>query len=148
MKHSKLHSVAHNLADSLSGGLSFIVPNYVLHTYVYAEAAATPEGYVVIDVLSGKMTGAFPGGDLEQTAPLVANAFPAFCAKHGVDHADYKECLVRFNARLAGNSFTVTITDRMGRRSAREYNGSQGGRLRTLDALSRLRPSQITPPGI
>ncbi len=146
MKHSKLHSVAHNLADSLSGGLSFIVPNYVLHTSVYAEAAATPEGYVVMDVLSGKLTGAYPGGDLEHAASLVANAFPAFCAKHGVDHADYQECLVSFNARLAGNSFTITITDRMGRRSAREYSGRQGGRLRTLDALGRQRRSQITLP--
>lgn len=146
MKHSKLHSVAHNLADSLSGGLSFIVPNYVLHISVYAEAAATPQGYVVIDVLSGKLTGVFPGGNLEHTAPLVANAFPAFCEKHGVDHADYRECLVRFDARLAGNSFTITITDRMGRRSAREYSGRQGGRLGTLDGLGRLRPSQVTPP--
>lgn len=146
MKHSKLHGVAHNYADSLSGGLSFVVPSYVLHTNVYAEAAVTPDGFVVFDLLDGQVKGAFPGGDLEHAAPLFSSAFPAFCAKHDVDHSDYMTCLIRFIAGRGGNSYIITVEDRTGLRTAREYLGRQGRRSKEADYLGRLRPKQIASP--
>ncbi|TXG93905.1 MAG: hypothetical protein E6R09_18325 [Rhodocyclaceae bacterium] len=146
MKHSKLHGVAHNFADSLAGGLSFVVPGYVLHTAVYAEAAVTEAGALVVNLLDGTTTGAYPGGDLEFAAPLFRNAFPAFCAKHGVDHSEYRACIVHFVAGLGGNSYIVTVEDRAGRRTSREYVGRQGKRSKAMDERGRLRAKQVVPP--
>lgn len=146
MKHSKLHGIAHNYAHSLAGGLSFVVPNYVLHTAVYAEAAVTPDGFVVVDFLNGQVQGAFPGGELEYVVPLFSSAFPAFCAKHGVDLSDYRMCLVRFVAGQGGNSYIITVEDRSGLRTAREYVGWQGRRSMEPDYLGRLRPKRVISP--
>lgn len=146
MKHSKLHGIAHNYADSLAGGLSFVVPNYVLSTSVYAEAAATPGKFVGVNLLDGQVEGAFAGSGLEHAAALLGRAFPAFCAKHGVDHADYAACLLRFIAGLGGTSYIITVEDRTGRRSAREYVGRPGRRSRAPDHLGRLRPKPIASP--
>lgn len=146
MKHSKLHGVAHNYADSLAGGLSFVVPNYVIYTSVYAEAAVTPDGFVEVDLLKGTVEGAYPGGELEHAVPLFSAAFPAFCARHGVDHSDYNVCLVRFVASLGGNSYIITVDDRSGLRTAREYVGRQGRRSKEMDELGRLRPKKIASP--
>jgi hypothetical protein len=144
MRLSKLHAVAHNYADSLSGGLSFVVPKYVLLTSIYAEAAPLPDG-IVVDLLHGTVKGAFPGGQLEQVVPLFSAAFPAFCARHGVDHSQYSMCMVRFFARLVGNSYIITVGDQRGFRSAREYVGS-GKRSMEMDRLGRLRPKIIASP--
>ena len=146
MKHSKLHGVAHNYADSFAGGLSFVVPNYVLHTHVFAEAAVNEEGYLVADFLTGKAHGAFPNGEVEDVLPLFKNAFPEFCDKHNVDASDYKALLVRFIADSDGNRFVVTVEDRTGRRSSREYLGSQSKRSEALDELGRRRPKILDTP--
>ncbi|MGH1413260.1 MAG: hypothetical protein ACRBB0_07185 [Pelagimonas sp.] len=130
MKHSKLHSVAHNYADSLAGGLSFVVPNHVLHTHVFAEAAASPSKCVTISFLTGHTTDAYSEGELENVAPLFKNAFPAFCDKHGVDVLDYVICDVRFSAIPTGNQYSVTVEERNGRRSTRDYVGVPPKRLK------------------
>ncbi|WP_425102258.1 hypothetical protein [Tropicibacter sp. S64] len=155
MKHGKLHSVAHNYAASLSGGLSFVVPHQVIHSAVYAEAAATADGFIVVDFLSGRVTGACDGSELENIIPLFRAAFPAFCARHGVDHAAYRSCLVRFVAGPGGNicvagpggnSYVITVEDRCGVRTAREYLAAQGRRSMEMDALGRMRPKKLPSP--
>ena len=120
MKHSALHGVAHNFADSISSGHSFVVPYYVLHPATYAEADVSTEGFIVLDLLKGKVIGAVPDSDLEEIAPLFAIAFPAFCAKHGVDHSDFRVCLVRFCMNRPGISYIVTVEDKKGRRTERD----------------------------
>ena len=146
MKHSKLHGVAHNFADSLASGLAFVVPHYVIHTDVYAEAAATAEGFVIVDFLKGTTIGAYPDGELEYAAPLFKVAFPGFCARHGVAHSDFRACLVRFIAGNGGNRYIITVEDQNGRRSSREYVGRQGKRSKAMDEQGRLRPKQIADP--
>ena len=120
MKHSKLHGVAHNFAAGLAGGFSFVVAGYVIRATVFAEAAATPDGVLVLDFLSGMVTGAGSGGNLEFAAGLNKAAFPAFCAKHRVDHSDCRVCVVRFISSYTGNGFVITVEDRNGRRTSRE----------------------------
>lgn len=146
MKHSALHGVARNFADSISGGQSFVVPSYVLHPEIYAEAAVSSEGFVVLDLLKGKVIGAVPDSDLEEMAPLFAIAFPAFCAKHGVDHSDFRVCLVRFCMNQPGISYIVTVEDKKGRRTEREYSGTNGKRTRAEAPCGRSQTRQFPPP--
>lgn len=146
MKHSKLRGIAHNFAASLAGGLSFVVPSHVIHTHVFAEAAANVDGYFVADFLTGKAEGAYPHGEVEHALPLFRTAFPEFCEKHGVEFSDFTAFLVRFVAGKGGNSYVITIQDRSGRRSSREYVGSPGKRSMTLDGLGRRRPKILDAP--
>ncbi|MFP3422038.1 hypothetical protein R0K19_21965, partial [Bacillus sp. SIMBA_161] len=90
--------------------------------------------------------GAFPEGEVEHALPLFKSAFPKFCEKHNVDVLDYKAFLVRFIADTDGIRFVVTIEDRTGRRSSREYVGSQSKRSETLDKLGRRRPNILDTP--
>ena len=146
MKHNKLHSVAHNFTDSLAGGLSFVVPHHVLLTHVYAEAAVTQEGFIIADFLTGNVEGASSGGEMEHALPLFRNAFPEFCEKHDVEISDYTAFFVRFIAGKGGNRYVVTVQDRNGRRSSREYHGVPGKRSETLDELGRRRPKTLDTP--
>lgn len=146
MKHSKLHSVAHNYADSLAGGLSFVVPNHAIHTHVFAEAAANVDGYLVADFLTGDVVGAYPGGEIEHALPLFKNAFPEFCEKHHVAYSEFAAFRVRFVAGARGNSYIITIQDQSGRRSSREYVGNAGKRAQTVDDLGRRRPKILDAP--
>ena len=146
MKHSKLHGIAHNFADSLAGGLSFVVPGHAILTNVFSEAAANVDGYFVADILTGKAEGAYPHGEVESALPLFRNAFPEFCEKHGVEVSDFTTFLVRFVAGKGGNSYVITIQDRGGRRSSREYVGRAGKRSETLDGLGRRRPKILDRP--
>ncbi|MGR3636536.1 MAG: hypothetical protein ACU0BK_11525 [Shimia sp.] len=146
MKHSKLHGIAHNFADSIAGGLSFVVPNNVIHTYVFADAAANGDGYIVADFLTGKTEGAYPHGEIVSALPLFKNAFPGFCEKHGVEFSDFTAFVVRFVAAKDGNSYVITIEVRTGRRSSREYVSSSGKLSETLDDLGRRRPKILETP--
>lgn len=146
MKHNKLHGVAHNYTDSLAGGLSFVVPHHVLHTHVFAEAAANENGFILANFLTGEVDGAYPDGEVEYALPLFKNAFPNFCEKHDVEFSDFRAFLVRFIADKNGNSYVITIEDSGGRRSSREYVGNKGKRSETLDDLGRRRPKILDTP--
>ena len=146
MKHNKLHGVAHNFADSLAGGLSFVVPGHAIHTHVYTEATANKDGYVIADFLTGEAEGAYPEGELEYALPLFRNAFGEFCMKHGVEASDYAAFLVRFVAGPEGNKYVITIEDLSGRRSSREYVGTAGKRSESLDQVGRRRPNILETP--
>ncbi len=130
MKHNRLHSVAHNFADSLAGGLSFVVPGHVLHTHVFAEAAANKNRSLTIDFLTGQTTGTYPEGDVEETALLLKTAFPGFCDKHGVDVQDFETCTGQFSSGSPGNRYVITVKDKNGRSSAREYLAPNGKRAK------------------
>ncbi len=53
MKHSQLHAVAHNFTDSLASGLGFVVG--YCETHVFADAACNPDGFLVVDFLTGHL---------------------------------------------------------------------------------------------
>ena len=144
MKHSSLHSVAHNLALSLSGGISFVIGHYSLD--VYSVAAANSDGSVLIDFLKGAVDSEYSNAELLAAVPQFKNALPAFCEKHGVSASDYKDFLVRYFATSGGNKFVVTIEDRRGKRSSKEYFGWVGKRREVLDHLGRRRPANISRP--
>ena len=80
---------------------------------------------------------------MEFAAPLFATAFPAFCAKHGVDRSDFIACVVRFIAGKAGDHFIVTVEDQAGKRTSREYQALGSQRTKVMDQLGRLRPKKV-----
>ena len=144
MKHRSLHSVAHNLAASLSGGISFVIGHYSLD--VYSVAAANSDGSILIDFLNGTVESEASDPELSAAILLFKNKFPAFCEKHGVSASDYRALLVRYFAISIDCKFVVTIEDRRGKRSSKEYMGDIGNRRQKLDQLGRRRPTGISQP--
>lgn len=146
MKHNKLHGVAHNFADSIAGGCSFLVPQEIMFTPVFAEAEATENGFLVANFLTGEVEGAVAQGKVEYAIPLCKLEFPEFCNKNGVDFSDYHAFLVRFVADQLGNRYVVTVQDRDGRQSSREYLANNGKRSVAKDELGRRRPKLLRKP--
>ncbi len=151
MKHDTLHGVAHNFADSIASGQSFVVPYHVIQTDVYAEAAENENDCLVVNILTAQAHGARSGGGVEAALPLLKSAFPAFCEKHGIRHSDYADFLIRFtrSARAVGrgsSTYIITIQDRNGKRTSREYIGVPGKRSKVTDELGRPRPKQFSAP--
>ncbi len=123
-----------------------MVPHHVIYTHVFAEAAANENGFIVANFLTGEVEGACLDGEVEYALPLFKNAFPNFCEKHDVEFSDFTAFLVRFIASKNGNSYVITIEDRSGRRTSREYVGNKGKRSETLDDLGRRRPKILDAP--
>jgi hypothetical protein len=55
MKFGTLISIGHNIADSLASGIGMMIGVYEMD--VFSEAAATPEGFIEVDFLTGRSTG-------------------------------------------------------------------------------------------
>jgi hypothetical protein len=137
MKFGTLKSVAHNIAESLSSGIGLMIGVYEL--YVFEEAAATPEGFIDVDFLTGQSSGGKPSRELARALKLYAGALPDLCRRQGIDVAEFRQLTARFSGRPMFAGYTVTIEDRQGRRSIDEYIGVPGRRPRVLDHLGRVR---------
>ena len=137
MKHSVLHSVAHNFADSLAGGTSFVVGCYNLD--VFGVASLNRNRSVYVDFLLGTVESETENMKLSKAIVLFRKAFPDFCKKHHVDPAYFARFVVCFAATGSGScrSFTVTIQDNRGKTTSRTYFGNPGRRLKVVDQLSR-----------
>ncbi|MGB7244290.1 MAG: hypothetical protein WBC93_19675 [Sulfitobacter sp.] len=140
MKHSELHAIAHNFADSLASGQGFVVGYYP--TDVFADASSNPGRFLVVDFLTGQIDEGIASDQLLHALPVFRNEFENFCQKHGASKSEFKEFKTRFEAGYLGATYTVTITDVRGRRSAIEYKGSPGKRTKTLDDQKRIVPNR------
>lgn len=140
MKHSQLHAIAHNFTDSLASGLGFVVGYY--ETHVFAEAARNPNGYLVVDFLTGQLDEGTASDQLLHALPVFRNAFADFCQKHGAAKADFTEFKARFEAGRRGHVYSVTITDARGRRSSIDYHGMPGKRIKMRDGQGRIIPAK------
>jgi hypothetical protein len=141
MKFGTLRSVAHNIADSLAGGIGMMIGVYEL--YVFEEAAAAPEGFIEVDFLTGQSSGGKPSRELARALKLYAGALPDLCRRHGIDVAEFRELTARFSGRPMFHGYIVTIEDRQGRRSIDEYRGVPGRRPKVLDHLGRIRRKRL-----
>ncbi|TLP69299.1 hypothetical protein FEE96_03155 [Parasedimentitalea maritima] len=137
MRHGKLHGIAHNFADSIAGGASFIFGYCFVP--IFEEASASEDRSLVVDFLRGTVEGADSESDLAKIIPMFKEGFPEFCAKHEADVQDFKEFIVRYIADHTGISFTVTILDKFGKTTSREYLGNPGKRVKILDEFGRRR---------
>lgn len=100
---------------------------------VFAEAAASAEGFILVDFLSGTTDGSPVSASLARAVCLYRDALPDFCAKHGVELADIHVLKVRFGTdAVYGPHFLVTVENAAGRRSVDRYLGIPGKRLRRV----------------
>ena len=58
MKFNELKSIGHNIADSLASGIGLLTGDYDFD--VFGEAAGSPEGFILVDLLTGTWAGATP----------------------------------------------------------------------------------------
>ncbi|MEM9197802.1 MAG: hypothetical protein AAGD12_08095 [Pseudomonadota bacterium] len=140
MKHSQLHAVAHNFNDSLASGLGFVVG--YCETHVFAGAACNPDGFLVVDFLTGQLDEGTATDQLVHALPIFRNEFEGFCQKHGASNSDFAEFKARFEAGRRGNMYSITITDARGRRSSIDYEGIPGRRFKMLDDQGHVAPNR------
>ncbi len=143
MKHNRLHSVAHNFADSMSSGLGFVVGHCM--TDVFSDAAANGEIGVIVDFLSGEIFAKNCSDELSDCVPQFHKAFPKFCEKHSVDVLDFRMFRVRFVSEQLYNYYLVTIEDSRGKCSTRVYYGfpNVGKRVKQNDRLRAFHRPKI-----
>lgn len=147
MKHDRLHSVAHNFADSMASGLGFVVGH--CPTDVFADAAANGEIGVIVDFLRGRVFGKSSSYELRRALPLYCKAFPNFCEIHGANVLDFTMFRARFVWGQLHHRYLVTIEDSRGKCSTREYEGCPGRRVKQYDALTGFhRPKIMQTPDI
>jgi hypothetical protein len=138
MKHSKLRSIGHNLADSLACGMGFMIG--IFQTDVFGEAGDSAGGAITVDFLEGAVVEGDASSSLRRAVALYRGALPDFCARHGGSIDELRELKVRYWSSHTDRRFDVTVEDSCGRRSTTQYGGIAAERLKVLDGHGRLRP--------
>lgn len=138
MKLGELTAFGHNVADSLASGLCFMIGFYTLD--IFAEAAASREGQIVVNFLTGETAGSPASAEVKQAVGQFAQRLPALASGHGLDIGQIRVLSARFGTdRVAGPHFQVTVETADGRRSMDQYVGNPGRRY------SRPRRSRVAP---
>lgn len=130
-KLGTIQAIGHNFADSFASGIGLLIGYYAMD--VFAEAAASEEGYILVDFLNATTSGSPASESLSRAIDLYRKALPEFCTKHGVELDEIRSFQVRFGTDAAyGRHFLVTVENARGRRSAVRYFGVPGKRLRRV----------------
>ena len=130
-KLGTISAIGHNFADSFASGIGLLVGYYAMD--VFAEAAASTEGFILVDFMNATTAGSPVSAGLARAVCLYRDVLPDFCAKHGVELDDITAFQVRFGTDAAyGRHFLVTVESASGRRSAVRYFGVPGKRLRRV----------------
>jgi len=135
VKYRQLESIAHNIADSLGSGIGMLVGFYEMD--VFGEAFRSPEGFIVVDFLTGTSSGAVPSSYLANAIAAYRKGLADLCEKHGTTPAAFAELTARY---AAPRHILVTVTDQAGRKSSREFVGTPARRPKVLDPQGRVRP--------
>jgi hypothetical protein len=129
MKFGELKSIGHNIADSLACGLG--LPIGLIQTDIFGEASNSPDGYIVVDFLSGATEGGTPSPSLADAILRYREAIGKPCEHHGAEMSAFKTLKARFAVdRVYGWHFTVTVEDQNGRCSTDQFLGPGGRRIR------------------
>ena len=129
MKFGNLKSLGHNLADSIASGIGLFIGVYEMN--IFAEAAASNEGYITVNFFSGMTIGAIPSESLSRAICLYRDELPRLCVKHGIDVTKIKTLEARFGTDQAyGPHFKVAVETLQGKTSTDQYVGLPGKRLR------------------
>ena len=145
MKHDKLCSIAHNLADSLASGLCFVIGYW--DTDVFGEAAAG-DGILEVDFLNGRIVSGISSESLNGAVARFKEVLPSFCVASGAEISDFITLRARFDTTALANQVSVEVTDAHGKCTVTEYSGVPLKRLRVLDPIGRVRRiPRLTPEG-
>ncbi len=136
MKIGVLKSFGHNMADSIASGMGFPIGIYQMD--VFAEAAASSEGYIAVNLLTGTTSGAVPSQSLARALLMYREVLPAMCEKHGICFDEIKALEARFGTDSAyGPHFKVMVQNALGKGSTDQYVGIPGRRLRRGKKLAK-----------
>ena len=80
MKQGKLRSIAHNVADSFASGIG--IPIGVYATDVFGEAEESPDGFITVDFLNGKVAAGSGSARLEGAVRLYRDVLESVCREH------------------------------------------------------------------
>jgi hypothetical protein len=145
LKFDELRSIAHNIAESFASGGILVLPTSFGTIHVFTEARRSPEGYIVIDFLSGRSAGARPSPSLAQAIEFYGDALADLCGRHGTSPSAFRELTARYSVDKRAKRFVVTTADHHGRLQVDEYIGMPGKRVRTLKRLGRVPSKKIAP---
>jgi len=134
VKFRQLESIAHNIADSLGSGIGILVGHYEMD--VFGEAARSPEGYILVDFLTGTSSGGAPSPYFAKAIASYQNGLVDLCEKHGTRPTAFRELTARYSAP---RHIIVTVRSEAGRHSSREFVGTPARRPRVLDQQGRAR---------
>jgi hypothetical protein len=128
MKIGELTSFGHNVADSLGSGICLMVGLYSVD--IYGEAAASPEGHIIVDFKAGSTSGSPVSSVTRQAVQRYSALLPKFAKRHGLDPSEIEVFTARFGTDpIAGRHFSVTVEASDGRRSTDQYTGVPGKRF-------------------
>jgi hypothetical protein len=139
MKTGELRSLGHNIADSLASGIGLMIGVYDVD--VFAEAAAGPEGFIIVNFLDGTTFGSPVSVTLQRAIHLYREALPALCDKHRIVFSGIKTLNARFGTdQVYGRHFAVTVESAEGKKATDQYVGTPGRRLRRVRSSCLKRP--------
>ncbi len=137
MKFDELRSIGHNIANSLAGGLGFLVGVYAMD--VFGEARRSAEGFIEIDFLTGRTTGGQPSPALAEAISMYSGALATLCERHGARVSVFARLTARYVGKPGQEGVSVTVEDKTGRSATDHYAGNPLRRVRCLDAVGRVR---------
>ncbi len=129
VKFGELKSIGHNIADSLASGVGLPIGLY--QTDIFGEASSTPEGFIVVDFLTGTTEGGKSSKSLTEAISLYRDALRELCKRHNTEPSAFKTLKARYGVdAVYGGHFTVTVEDQRARTSVEQYRGLGGHRIR------------------
>ncbi|NPD15307.1 hypothetical protein HOY34_08860 [Xinfangfangia sp. D13-10-4-6] len=137
MRMSDVRSVAHSVADSIVGGMSFLTTFYDLN--VYKDAAQSQDGVLTIDFLNGKVVQGTPSAYLSSAMPHIIEAFDRLSRAKGFGRSDWRTVMAEFHADPVMPGFTLIIEDSSGKVAKTDYEGVPARRALEIDPLGRVR---------
>lgn len=77
---------------------------------IYHEAAASPEGHIIVDFKTGATSGSPASSDLTRAVHRFSELLPDLAKEHGLDPSEIKVLMARFGTDpVAGPHFSVTV---------------------------------------
>lgn len=140
VKHTALHAIAHNLADSLGSGCSLLTGCYEFDLFEDLKRSGVSE--LTIDLLAGSVEPAILSAQLVEAARQAPSSLAHLCERQQGDVGAFVGARARFWLDHTGARIDVTVADRRGRKTTIEYAGVPAARVSVLDELGRQRPKR------
>ena len=127
MKFNALCAIGHNIAHSLSDGMSMLLNSW--DADVYSDAARSADGFVEIDFLSGAVVSGAGSPELVRALRDAPAALASLCKTQGAEPSVFQTLRVKYFAGQDGNRFLVEVRDEKGRQRFDEYSALEGRRI-------------------
>jgi hypothetical protein len=104
VKHGKLRSIAHNVADSFASGVG--IPIGVYASDIFGEAEKSPDRFITVDFLSGKVAAGSGSARLKKAVGLYRDVVESVCIKHGASVSAFRMLTARYSAAAGADAWS------------------------------------------